>query len=152
MKKLIIEKWILLYLFMLITGCSDTHTVNTPSTKSLQNELKITSKSIQNVKFTFTRPELRCTIDMAEEPSQQEMDSIMAKIKAFATIENMNEIRQNVHWNMEISGFHVNLSTDGDRQTIEYAYFAKYFKTSDASNLSTENIDAYRTWYEEKWE
>lgn len=149
MRKLIIEKWMLLYLFIFITGCSVTHTVNTPSTKSLQKELKISSKSIQNVKFTFTRPELRCTIDMAEEPSQQEMDSIMAKIKAFATIENMNEIRQNVHWNMEISEFHVNLSTDGDRKTIEYAYFAKYFKTSDASNHSTENIDAYQTWYEE---
>lgn len=137
-----------LMLFTILIGCSVTHSVNTQSTKQLTKELKETTDSIRNVTFAFTRPNLFLDIALKEKPSKEMLDSMMAKVKAFATVDNMNEIAQSVNWHLEVSEIHLTIHADRDHQRIVHTYLARYFKTSDASDTSQENIDAYQTWFE----
>jgi len=139
----------LLFCFLLLAaGCSTTHHVNTAATKELSKELKDFSPAVVKVQFTFTRPDLYCRIDMSREPSEDELEWILARIGEFATVENVADIARSVRWGLEISHIYLDINTDQDRQTVEHAYFAKYFKTFDASDRSEENIEAYRVWYE----
>ncbi|WP_434751570.1 hypothetical protein [Paenibacillus amylolyticus] len=139
---------LLIGVLLLITGCSTTHKVNTDSTKELTKELKELSPSIEKVQFTFTRPNLTYRIDMSEEPSKEELDSILTEIKKFTTVDNMNEIARSVKWGLEISEIYLDLNTDENTETIEHTYYARYFKTSDASDYSDTNIEGYNIWYE----
>ncbi|MEC0229993.1 hypothetical protein [Paenibacillus alba] len=142
-----------LLVFLLVTmtiGCSVTHTVHTKSTQSLTKELKQISKTIENVKFTFTRPDLFIEINLKEVPSNEILDSILLQVKAFATIDNMNEIAKSVKWGLEVSEIHLIVNSDKGDQSEKHAYFARYFKTSDASDKSQENMDAYQTWFKEE--
>ncbi|MBU5444727.1 hypothetical protein [Paenibacillus sp. MSJ-34] len=95
----------------------------------------------------FQRPDLYCQIKISEEPSDELIDAILSRTKEFATVENMNEIANKIKWNLEISAVHLTINTDDDEE-IEHEYYAKYFKTFDASNKSEENIEAYKIWYE----
>lgn len=85
---------------------------------------------------------------MSKEPSKKELESILKEIEKFATIDNINEIAQSVKWGLEISNIYLDMNTDKDKKTIEHAYYARYFKTSDASDHSETNIEGYRIWYE----
>lgn len=145
MKKLTI---VLLSLVLLLAGCSTTHRVHTDSTKELIQDLKELSPSIEKVRITFTRPDLTYAIEMNQEPSQEELESILAEIEKFSTVERINEIARSVNWNSEISTVHLRISTDEDEATNGHFYYARYFKTSNASDYSEENIDAYQTWRE----
>lgn len=145
MKKL---KIVLLSLILLLAGCSTTHRVHTDSTKELVKDLKERSPSIEKVRITFTRPDLSYVIDMSQEPSQEELESILAEIEKFSTVERINEIARGVNWNSEISTVHLRINTDGNKETDEHSYYARYFKTSNASDYSEENIEAYRIWHE----
>lgn len=139
---------ILICFLLFLAGCSTTYSVNTSSTKELTKELKELSSSIERVKFTFTRPNLFCRIDMSEEPSKEELESILTEIKKFSTIDNMNEIARSIKWGLDIANIYLDMNTDKDKQTIEHAYYARYFKTSDASDHSETNIEGYSIWYE----
>ncbi|NEW08997.1 hypothetical protein GK047_23675 [Paenibacillus sp. SYP-B3998] len=146
MKKIAFRLFIFLIICTMTIGCSVSHTVSTKPTKSLAEDLKQISKSIRNVKFTFTRPDLFIDIKLTEVPSKEILDSILSNVKAFATVDNMNEVAQSVKWDLEVSEIHLAVNGDKDHQTIKHAYFARYFKTSDASDKSKENIDGYQTW------
>ncbi|GIP53318.1 hypothetical protein J42TS3_23530 [Paenibacillus vini] len=143
-------KWIpiIICFLLLLAGCSTTHSIDTSSTRTLKKDLKDLSPSIKRVQFTFTRPNLFCRIDMRNEPSTEELESILAEFKEFSTMDNMNEIARSVKWGLEISEIHVDINTDQDKKTIEHAYYARYFKTFDASDHSEANIEGYRIWYE----
>jgi hypothetical protein len=107
--------------------------------------LKKEIPAIQNIKYTFTRPDLTINIRMNDTPTEESVNSILDKVKQFSTIENINEIAKSVIWKSEIS--HINLiiyNQSEKKPTIKY--IASYFKTSDASNTSEENIDGYKTW------
>lgn len=145
MNKLIV---ILICFLLLLAGCSTTHRINTDSTKELTKDLKDLSPSIGRVQFTFTRPNLFCSIDMSKEPSNEELKSILTEIENFSTIDNMNEIARSVKWGLEIANIYLDINTDEDKATIEHAYYARYFKTFDASDHSETNIEGYRIWYE----
>ncbi len=145
MKKLTI---VLLSLVLLLAGCSTTHRVHTDSTKELIQDLKGLSPLIEKVRITFTRPDLTYAIEMSQEPSQEELESILAEIEKFSTVERINEIARGVNWNSEISTVHLRINTDGNKETDEHSYYARYFKTSNASDYSEENIEAYRIWHE----
>lgn len=145
MRKLIA---ILLCLLLFSAGCSKTHSVNTASTKELTKELKVLSPSIERVQFIFTRPNLYCRIDMSKEPSKEELESILTGVKEFTTIDNINEIARSLKWGLEISHIYLDINTDEDRKTIEHAYYARYFKTFDASDYSESNIEGYKIWRE----
>ncbi|MGO4528532.1 hypothetical protein AB4Z30_05575 [Paenibacillus sp. 2TAF8] len=141
---------ILIGILLLITGCSTTHKITTDSTKELTKELKELFPSIERVHFTFTRPNLSCRIDMTREPSKEELEAILTEIERFTSVDNMNEIARSVKWGLEISKVYLDISTDEDRKTIEHAYYARYFKTSNASDYSERNIEGYKIWYEIK--
>lgn len=145
MSKLIV---ILIGILLLITGCSTTHKIRTDSTKELTKELKELFPSIEKVQFTFTRPNLSCRIDMSKEPSKEELEAILTAIEKFTTVDNMNEIARSVNWGLEISKIYLDMNTDKDKKTIEHAYYARYFKTSNASDYSETNIEGYKIWYE----
>ena len=145
MKKLIA---IFICLLLCLAGCSTPQSVNTDATKALTKELQEISQSITKVRFTFRRPNLYCRIDMSKQPSKEELESIVASMKAFSTVHNMNEIARSVNWGLEISNIYLDINTDKDPKTIEHAYYAKYYKTFDASDHSEANIEAYRIWYE----
>lgn len=145
MKKLIA---ILICFLLLLAGCSTTHRIDTDSTKELTKNLKDLSPSIGRVQFTFTRPNLFCRIDMSKEPSKEELESILTEIEKFSTIDNMNEIARSVKWGLEISNIYLDINTDEDKKTIEHVYYARYFKTFDASDHSETNIEGYKVWYE----
>jgi outer membrane lipoprotein-sorting protein len=131
---------ILISTLTFVSGCSVTHTVNTKSTKSLARELKQISKTVENVKVTFTRPDLLIKINMTKEPGQEILDSILSNVKTFATVDNMNDIASSVKWDLEVSEIHLAINSDKDNQTIEHAYFARYFKTYNASTILTLTI------------
>ncbi|MGQ8874405.1 hypothetical protein [Paenibacillus sp. TSA_86.1] len=145
MNKLIV---VFIGVVLLLTGCSTTHKIHTDSTKELTKELKKLSPSIEKVQFTFTRPNLTYRVDMSQEPSKKELDSILTEIKKFTTVDNMNEIARSIKWGLEISKIYLNLNTDENTETIEHSYYARYFKTSDASDYSDMNIEGYNIWYE----
>lgn len=130
------------------TGCSTTRSVNTDSIKKFTKDLKGLSPTIEKVQFTFTRPNLYCRIDMNKELGKEELESILTEIKEFSTIDNINEIASSVKWGLEISNIYLDINSDKDHKTIEHAYYAKYFKTSDASDYSETNIESYKIWYE----
>lgn len=142
---------ILISTLTFVSGCSVTHTVNTRSTKALAKELKQISKTVENVKFTFTRPNLLIKINMTKEPGLEILDSILSNVKTFATVDNMNDIARSVKWDLEVSEIHLAINSDKDNQTIEHAYLARYFKTYDASDHSKNNIDAYHTWFKDEY-
>ncbi len=148
-KKLLLGLIIVFVAVTMIIGCSVTHSVNTKSTKTLEEDLEEISKSIENVKFTFTRPDLLISIDISEDPSRDDIQLILSKVKTFATVDNMNEIARSVKWNLEISEIRLVINSDEGNQAIKHAYFARYFKTFDASDKSKENIDGYKTWFED---
>lgn len=145
MKKLIA---VLTGLLLLMMGCSTTHSVNIELTKNLTTDLKTLSPSIENVQFTFRRPNLYCSIDMSKDPDIDELEAILTKMKEFSTVENINEIARSVNWGLEISNIYLDIHVNSDQKTIEYAYYARYFKTFDASDHSEANIEAYKIWYE----
>ncbi|MCM3132127.1 hypothetical protein M3629_04980 [Paenibacillus polysaccharolyticus] len=138
---------ILIGVLLLITGCSTTHKIHTDSTKELTKELKELFPSIEKVDFTFTRPDLSCRIDMSKEPSKEELEAILTVVERFTTVDNMNEIARSVKWGLEISKIYLDMNTDEDTKTIEHAYYARYFKTSNASDYSETNIEGYKIWY-----
>lgn len=143
------KKWIAIligFLLLFSTGCSTTHRVASDSTKQLTQDLEDLSPSIESVHFTFTRPNLLCRIEMNKEPDKEELESILAEIEKFATIDNINEIARSVKWGLEISTIYLHINTDNDKKTIEHSYYARYFKTFDASDHSEENIEGYKIW------
>lgn len=139
---------VLICFLLFSIGCSTAHRVNTDSTKELTKELKGLSPIIEKVQFTFKRPNLHFRIDMSKEPNKELLESILTSIKDFSTIDNMNEIARSVKWGLEISNIYLDINTDKDHKSIEHAYYARYFKTFDASDYSESNIEAYRIWYE----
>lgn len=121
--------------------------VNTGTVKEYIQNIQELSESINKVKVIFQRPDLFCQINISKEPSDEVIKAILLRTKEFITVENMNVISKEVNWNLEISTVHLTIKTD-DGEGIEHEYYAKYFKTFDASNKSDENIEAYKKWYE----
>ena len=148
-KKILIGLIMVFVAVTMIIGCSVTNSVNTKSTKTLAEDLKGISKSIENAKFTFTRPNLLISIDLSEDSSKDDIESILSNVKTFATVDNMTEIARSVKWNLEISEIRLVINSDVGEQAIKHVYFARYFKTFDASDKSKENIDGYKTWFED---
>lgn len=85
---------------------------------------------------------------MSDEPSKEELESFLMELDEFSTVDNINEIACSVKWGLEISNIHLDINLDNNKKTIEHAYYARYFKTSDASDHSETNIEGYETWYE----
>jgi hypothetical protein len=104
---------------------------------------------IEKVNITFLRPDLFFQVKMSEEPDNKMMDKIVLKTKEFVTLKNINEVAKSVNWNSEITTVHITINTDEDKD-IEHEYFAKYFKTFDASNKSKDNIETYKYWYKKE--
>lgn len=142
-------RWLvtLICFLLLLTGRSTTHRINTDSTKELTKNLKALSSSIEKVQCTFTRPNLFYRIDMNKEPSKEELELILGEIKTFSTEDNINEIARSVKWGVEISKIYLDINTDEDKETIEHTYYARYFKTSNASDYSETNMERYQIWY-----
>jgi hypothetical protein len=135
-------------ILLIVSGCSVTHKVNTKPIKALEKDLRGISETIESVKVTFTRPEVRFRINMSEEPTDEILDTLVTKVKTFSTEANMDLIAKKVNWPDHIWGVNLVINTDEDDQTVEHEYAAAYFKTSN--DQSDENIDAYRTWYKSK--
>lgn len=133
--------------FIIFIGCSKSIKVNTKSSQEYKKDINELSEIIDKVNITFLRPDLFCQITMSEEPNDEVVKEILLRTKEFVTLKNMNEISKSINWDLEISTVHLTINTDDDKDN-EHEYFAKYFKTFDASNKSEENIEAYNTWYE----
>ncbi|WP_028562818.1 hypothetical protein [Paenibacillus pinihumi] len=132
-------------LLLLLTGCSTTHTVRTAGTKTLSQELRENWPDIRKVSFSFTRPNLYCTIQMENEPTADELTAMLDHIRGFATIEHMDHITSSVGWSGRVSEFHLRIKAPEK----ELGYYSQYFKTYDASNYSPENIEAYQIWHDD---
>lgn len=135
--------FILLLITLVSVGCSVTHTIKTSSTDQLSKQLRGEVSAIKSMKYTFTRPDLTIRIEMKDVPGEDTLNTILAHIKQFSSIDNMNEIAKSVNWNSEISGIYVIVQHEED---IIVKYSASYFKTFDTTNRSEENIDGYKTW------
>lgn len=134
----------------MLGGCSVTHSVSTPAVKELRQDLRQLSPSVQRVHVAFTRPNLTIRADTAGLPDPAVLEAMLERVKAFATVEHVNEAARSVKWRLPVSHVHFTVNSDGNAETAEAAYFARYFRTSDASDDSPDNIEAYRTWYEMK--
>ncbi len=93
------------------------------------------------------RPSVTCEIKVKESLTNEEINEILNEVKRLITVEFMREIARDVDWNLEISAFYLYIKPDSGGVTKRY--FTKYYKSSNASDPSTENIDGYRTWFEE---
>ncbi|MFS0840258.1 hypothetical protein [Paenibacillus sp. 1P03SA] len=132
-----------------LSACSVTHGVKTETIRAAAKSMKKNLKGYKGLYCTFTRPDVTCRIDWKGEPDPDTHAAVINTVKAFVTPEHMREIARSVNWNLEISEFHLRLNTDDNKTDAEHAYSARYYKTSDASDDSEANIDAYRTWTEE---
>lgn len=141
--------FVLASIILICLGCSTRMDVNTESTQEYKKEVLKISEVIEKVDIHFFRPNLFCQVTLSEEPNDKIITEILLKTKEYVTLENMNEISKSIKWNLEISRVHLTINTDNDKGIV-HEYFAQYFKTSDASNKSEENIDAYQKWYKKE--
>ncbi|MBV6716989.1 hypothetical protein [Paenibacillus chitinolyticus] len=132
-----------------LSACSVTHSVETDTIRAAAKSMKKNLKGYKGLYCTFTRPDVTCRVDWKGEPDPETHAAVMAAVKAFVTPGHMREIARSVNWKLEISEFHLLLNTDDNKADAEHAYSARYYKTSDASDDSEANIDAYRTWTED---
>ncbi|MCY9588918.1 hypothetical protein PC41400_26450 [Paenibacillus chitinolyticus] len=132
-----------------LSACSVTHSVETDTIRVAAKSMKKNLKGYKGLYCTFTRPDVTCRVDWKGEPDPETHAAVLAAVKAFVTPEHMREIARSVKWNLEISEFHLLLNTDDNKADAEHAYSARYYKTSDASDDSEANIDAYKTWTED---
>lgn len=137
---------IIIFLLTILTGCSITHRVNTDSSKALKKDLLKISEAVKSVEITFTRPAVTCRINMTGEPSPEELRSILARVKSFASVENLDEIARKVGWKDHIWRVYLTINTDDNEESAEHTYTAGYLKSSDQDDRSEDNIDAYQTW------
>ena len=129
---------------MMITGCSVRHNVNTNSAKAFKKDLVGVTDTIKNVEISFIRPAVIYKVNMVKEPTQEALDTIIAKAKSFTTVDNMDEIARSVGWKQHVSQVYLRINTDKD-DSIEYEYSANYYKTARVEDVEG-NIDAYHTW------
>ncbi|RAV18700.1 hypothetical protein [Paenibacillus contaminans] len=148
-KRRIVCALVLVLAALAASGCSVTHKVTADAAEAWRKELLDSSDIVKNVRITFTRPNLTCHITMTEEPPPELIDSILASARTFATVDHMNEIAKSLKWGLDISEIRLTIDSDRDAKTIEHAYYARYFKTFDASDNSEANIEAYSIWYED---
>lgn len=116
-------------------------------TKAYEQDIKRISDAITSIKVTFQRPNVYFNVHMDNEPSAEVVQAVLSRTKAFATVENISAIAEAVNWGIEISEVHLSIRLN-NADVPAYHYMTSYFKTSDASNYSAENIDAYSTWHE----
>lgn len=145
-KKPVLCTFIIIILLAILTGCSITHRVNTNSSKALKKDLIKISEAVKSVDITFTRPAVTCGITMTREPSAEELNSILARVKSFASVENLDETARKVGWKDHVWTVYLTINTDDNRESVEHTYTAGYLKSSDQDDRSEDNIDAYRTW------
>jgi hypothetical protein len=148
MRKSVYGILLLIIILLIVSGCSVTHRLNTKPIQALEKDLKEVSETIDSVKVTFTRPEVRFRINMSEEPTDEIVDTLVTKVKTFSTEANMDLIAKEVNWPDHIWDVNLVINTDDDDQTVEQEYTASYFKTSN--DQSNDNIDEYQTWYKSK--
>lgn len=148
-KRRIVCALVLMLAAIAASGCSVTRKVNADAAVSWRKELLELSDIVKNVSITFTRPNLTCLITMTEEPPPELIDAILASARTFATVDHMNDIAKSLKWGLDISEIRLTIDSDRDAKTIEHAYYARYFKTFDASDHSEANIEAYSIWYED---
>lgn len=142
---------VLLWLWAaMLAGCSVTHSVSTPAVKELRQDLKRISPSVQRVQVTFTRPNLTIRVDTKELPDREMLEAMLDRVQAFATVEHVEQAARSANWKIPVSRVHFIVNGDGNAETAEAAYWARYFRTADASDDSPDNIEAFRTWYEAK--
>ncbi|WP_028547352.1 hypothetical protein [Paenibacillus sp. UNC451MF] len=127
-----------------IAACSQTYQVTTASTKALNQELREMSSTITLFRCSFTRPQLTCRVALSREPDEQLIDSLLVKVKAFSTLDNLDEIARKVHWNDHIWTIRLVVGTDRDVQTTQYEYSASYYRYH--IDHSIQEVDAYQTW------
>jgi len=130
---------------MLLAACSQTFPVKTASVTALSKELRELSPQVSSVRCSFTRPELTCRVNVSTDPDEQLLDSILEKVKAFSTLDHMDEIARKVHWNDHI--WEIRLVIDQDRrpeQSQPYEYSASYYRYN--INPAVQEVDAYQTW------
>ncbi|WP_199621365.1 hypothetical protein [Paenibacillus alkalitolerans] len=138
----------IILVFILVTGCSERQQVDTPASQTYKDDIYQLSNIIKDVRVYFLRPDLFIQIDLSGEPGNELADEILLRTKEFVTIENMTEVAESINWDLEISNVHLTFNTDSD-ENIEHEYYARYFKTFDASDKSKENIEGYRNWYKD---
>lgn len=150
MLKKLLPGFLPLCLLAALIGCSVAHTVRTDSTKAAAKAWKTDFPSIETINFTFTRPDLSIRMQLKEAPDQASLEAILAAVQAFSTVDRMRDIARSVNWSLEISEVHLTIAGGKGGSAFQHRYSARYYRTSDASNDAPENIDAYRTWSEER--
>ncbi|WP_282940745.1 hypothetical protein [Paenibacillus sp. RC67] len=127
-----------------ISACSQTYSVTTASTTALKKELREMSEMITGFRCSFTRPQLTCRVAMSREPNEQLLESILVKVKAFSTLENLDEIARKVHWNDHVWRIRLLIETDRKASKPQYEYSAEYYRYNFDPRV--QEVDAYQTW------
>lgn len=102
------------------------------------------SPMISTFSCSFTRPRLTCRVVLTQEPDDQLLDSIVAKMKTFSTVDRLDELARKAHWNDHVWTVRLIVDTDSKKQAPRYEYSANYYRYN--INHSIQEIDAYQTW------
>jgi len=106
------------------------------------------NSSVKDIYLRFSRPSLWIEVQVSDSISDDEITKIFESTKSYVTVDNMNVIGKYVKWNAAISYVYLEIRNSSEG-TLLKQYEAHYFKTYNASDNSPENIDGYKTWWEE---
>jgi hypothetical protein len=86
----------ILFIFIVLSGCSISENIDTKSARELKKEIFQISSSVKNVEIYFLRPSLWFNISFSEELAMETFDEVFLKIKNFTTEANAVEINKNL--------------------------------------------------------
>lgn len=144
-------KKLFIYLFIsciILAGCNVDEKVNTKEVKEFKKSI-LNINNTKKVEVLFNRPNLYINVISDETVNDDFINDILQETKSFITIDNIEKIKQELKWKIEISNVHVKIYEKNKNKLIQNSYL-RYFKTSNASDKSEDNLELYQVWH--KWE
>jgi hypothetical protein len=130
---------------LLLCSCTNSYIVDTNPALILKKDLKNISSSVISAEIYFIAPAVDIDVETNGEPPETVKESLLEKVKGFSTLENLDEIALKYGWKGHVWTISLNIYPNKSR-TKYYLYTADYFKSSDATDTSESNIDAYKNW------
>ena len=143
MKRLSFIFAIVIAIALLYSACSHSKVIPEKFYKEYKATV-IENSSAESVSILFRRPALHIEVRVPELIDKDESVIILEITKAFATVDNINRIAEYAKWS-PLWDVYLTI-VNGSDDTVIHEFYAGYFKTSDASDYSPENIDGYETW------
>ena len=136
---------ILLCLGFIVSACNVEKKIPQVMYETYKTEL-MENSFVKKVKLSFIRPQLTIEAYVSSIVTDEDTGIVLDATKTFVTVDKMTDIAEYAKGGNPI--LYVSLKIFDNDGLLLKEYMARYFKTSQASDFSPENIDGYKTWRE----